>query len=305
MPTFGVFVLVAAGLSAGPNGGSLQFVVPNVPDLTIRTRETIDRPQSTIQINTLYFKAAWQRRDRELQFRFPLPAQRTVRHTTITQCDDRRILELNHDARLYARWPLNSGRDLYWLLSRWWQRPEPLAAGADVKVTIDTVDTGDRRQLGSYSARHVITTITTDPNAGANTRPSEAVVDGWYIDLPRAECSDAGDGHFLATGSVLSPGRVPDRINVEFHGAGRRGFPVEETKRHRGEHEPPIVTRVKLIEFSEAVLDKSLFDIPGGYRPALPRLIGHVDLTKPDTVANRVQAYWQDAATLTREFFRF
>jgi hypothetical protein len=92
---------------------------------------------------------------------------------------------------------------------------------------------------------------------------------------------------------------------VEFRGAGRRGFPIEETTRRRGEHEPPMTISVNLIEFSEAVLDKSLFDVPVGYRPALPRLIGRLDMTKPDTLANRLAAYWQDGTTLARDFFRF
>ena len=107
------------------------------------------------------------------------------------------------------------------------------------------------------------------------------------------------------TGSVVRADGVLERMHVEFRGAGRRGFPIEETTRRRGEHEPPITTRVKLIEFSEAVLDKSLFDIPAGYRPALPRLIGGFDMTEPDTVANRLAAYWQDVTTLARDFFRF
>jgi hypothetical protein len=167
------------------------------------------------------------------------------------------------------------------------------------------VDTGERRQVGSYSARHVITTTTTDPSPGAITRPSESVEDGWHIDLPPAGCWDTGDGHFFVTGSVVRSGGALERMNVEFRGAGRRGFPIEQTTRRRGEHEPPITTRVKLIEFSEAVLDKSLFDVPAGYRPALPRLIGRFDMTKPDTVANRLAACWQDVTTLARDFFRF
>jgi len=305
MPSAVAFVL-AACMYAGADGDSSKFVVPNVPDLTIKTRETIDRPQSTVRTNTVYFKGAWQRTEWELQFPSASAAQRTVRHATITRCDDRRTLELNQEARLYAWSPLDFvGRNVYWVRSRWWQRPEPPAAGADVKVTIDTVDTGERRQVGSYSARHVIRTITTDPSAGANTRPSKSVEDGWHIDLPPAGCWNAGDTHAFLTGSVVHPGGVPDRMNVEFLGAGRRGFPIEETTRHRSEHEPPLTTRVTLIEFSEAALDTSLFDVPAGYRPALPRLIGRFDMTKPDTVANRLAAYWQDVTTLTRDFFRF
>lgn len=300
------FVLAAVGLPAGADGDYPTFVVPNVPDLTIKTRETIDLPQSTVQTNTLSFKGAWQRRELSLQFPSALRAQRTVGHATITRCDERRTLELNHEARLYGWSPLNSvGRDVYRVRSRWRERPEPPAAGPEVKITIKTVDTGERRLVGSYSARHLITTITTDPSPGAHTRPSESVADGWHIDLPAAGCRDAGDGHFFSIGSVVRAGGAPERMNVDFRGAGRRGFPIEETTRRRGEHEPPITTRVTLIEFSEAVLDESLFDVPAGYRPALPRLIGRFDMTKPDTVANRLAAYWQDVTTWTRDFFRF
>jgi hypothetical protein len=228
-----------------------------------------------------------------------------VRHTTITRCDERRTLELNHEAQLYGWSPLNfTGTDVHRMRSRR-ERREPPAAGVDVTITINTVDTGERRQLGSYSVRHVITTITTDPGPGAITRPSESVEDGWHIDLPHAGCLDAGDGHIFATGSVVRPGAAPDRMHLDFRGAGRRGFPIVATTRRRGEHEPPITTSVELIELSEAVLDTSLFDVPAGYRPALPRLFGRFDLTKPDTIANRLAASWQDVTTLARDFFRF
>jgi hypothetical protein len=58
IPAFVAFVLAAAGTYAGAVGDSPKFVVPNVPDLTIKTRETIDLPQSTVQINTIYFKGS-------------------------------------------------------------------------------------------------------------------------------------------------------------------------------------------------------------------------------------------------------
>lgn len=291
MPSFVAFVLAATGMHAGADGRYPKFVVPNVPDLTIKTRETIDLPQSTVETNTQYYKGAWHRRDMDLQFPQALAAQRTVRHSTITRCDERRTLDLNHEARLYGWSPVTFiSRDAYSLRSWLRERPEPPASGADVKITINTVATGERRQVGSYSARHVITTTTTDPGPGAHARPSESVEDGWHIDLPPAGCWSVGDSQFFATGSVVRAGEAPDRIHVEFRGAGRRGFPIEQTTRRRGEHESPFTTRVALIEFSEAVLDKSLFDVPAGYRPAVPHLIGRFDITKPDTVASRLAA---------------
>ena len=305
MSSFVAFALGVAGIYAGTDGGSPKFVVPNVPDLTIKTRETVDLPHSTVRTNTLYFKGAWQRTELDLESPSAVLGPSTVRYATITKCDERRTLELNHEARLYGWSPLNFvGRDVYWLRSRWQEIPEPATAGVDVKITINTVDTGERRRVGSYSARHIITTITTDPSPGANTRPGESVEDGWHIDLPPADCWNAGRGRFFATGSVVRPGRPSDRTHLEFRGVGRPGYLIEAMTRRRGEHEPPITTRVELVEFSEAILDKSLFDVPAGYRPALPRLFGRFDMTKPDTVANRLAAYWQDVRALAGDFFR-
>jgi hypothetical protein len=230
-----------------------------------------------------------------------------MRHIAIARCDERRRIEVNDDARLYA-WSAFDfiARDVNRVRSRWWRRTEPPAFGAEVRIIINTVDTGERRQVASYSARHVITTVTASPTPGANTRPSESVEEGWYIDLPPAGCRDIGEGpRFLAAGSVVRPGEVPDRINVEFRGSGRRGFAIEGTSRRSSDGQPAMMTTVKLIEFSDAVLDRSLFDAPAGYRPALPRLIGGFDMTRPDTIANRVAAYWQDATRLARDFLRF
>jgi hypothetical protein len=98
---------------------------------------------------------------------------------------------------------------------------------------------------------------------------------------------------------------VPDRVNVEVRGSGRRGFTIEGTSRTHGRGQAAMMTTVTLIELSHAVLDKSLFDVPAGYRPALPRLIGGFDMTRPDTIANRVAVYWQDVTGLARDFLRF
>ena len=53
-----------------------------------------------------------------------------------------------------------------------------------------------------------------------------------------------------------------------------------------------------------AALDPALFDIPRDYRPALPLFHGSFDLTKPDTVLNRVQVYWNEIASAAHAFFR-
>ena len=71
--------------------------------------------------------------------------------------------------------------------------------------------------------------------------------------------------------------------------AGRvHGATIEEISR---DNTTPTTT-IRLLEFSEALLDSSLFDVPSGYQPGLPLLGGGFDLTKPDTLMDRVDNYW-------------
>ncbi|HYS70740.1 MAG TPA: hypothetical protein VEM14_10905 [Gemmatimonadaceae bacterium] len=60
---------------------------------------------------------------------------------------------------------------------------------------------------------------------------------------------------------------------------------------------------VELIELSEHSLDSSLFDIPRDHRPALPGIGGGYDMTKPDTLANRLQEYWDEIIQVARTIF--
>jgi len=52
------------------------------------------------------------------------------------------------------------------------------------------------------------------------------------------------------------------------------------------------VSKVALLEISEAPLNASIFDLPAGYRQALQTGNGGADLTKPDTITDRAQDYW-------------
>ena len=62
---------------------------------------------------------------------------------------------------------------------------------------------------------------------------------------------------------------------------------------------------VTLIEFSEAPLDNSLFTVPAGYRPGLPLLHGRVDMSKPDTLINRLESFWEEMTSWAQLIFRF
>jgi hypothetical protein len=270
------------------------FVVPTFADLTIKTRHSFGTTSSRGTTEVLYLKGARERRE----FLDEQPGNRGSNYATIMQCDQRRSVQLNPEAKLYSVSVLED-----WSAQVKGGRPAPEGQGADVTTTFDAADTGERRPAGHYVARRVRTTVTVEPSPGANTPPSTRETDGWYMDLPGLGCSDSATTAYLTVGEVVGPGGIRDRHHYKTKGAARRGYAIEETTRFTQTGGTDVV-RVELIELSEHPLDSSLFDIPRDYRPALPRVRGGYDMTKPDTLANRLQDYWDEITLVARTIFR-
>jgi len=208
---------------------------------------------------------------------------------------------VNHDARTYASTPIGSVDARIARLRRVsLARPIHEATGPEVTTTIDAVDTGERRQVGRYTARHVVTTITTDAAPGASTESGVRKQDGWYVDLPESNCSLDGSTFAVlrASGYVVRAGAPPppqDRERVHVLGRARRGFAIEQTDG---------AMKTELVDLSEAPLGDALFTIPGNYRRALSTPYGGFDLTKPDTLRNRVELYCELVAAWVHTLFK-
>ena len=269
------------------------FVVPAFADLTIKKRHAFGPTPARGTTEVLYLKGARERHE----LLYEQSERRSLDYATIMQCDKRRSVQLNTEAKLYF---VSVLRDWSAELKR--GRPVPEAQGADVTTTFDAVDTGQRRLVGRYAARRVQTTVTVEASPGANTPPSTRVTDGWYIDLPGLGCSDTSTTTSLTIGEAVQPGGLPDRQHHKIKGTANRGYAIEETTNFT-QTGRTTVDRVELIELSENSLDSSLFDIPRDYRPALPGIGGGSDMTKPDTLANRLQEYWDEIIRVARTIF--
>jgi hypothetical protein len=201
----------------------------------------------------------------------------------IIQCDLKREVGVNDRTRLYAITPIPAAR-------RPWRAVAPDTRPIGETVTVDAVDTGERRTFGPFTARHVVTTTTTE-RAGQSAPVSTRVQDGWYLDLP-SECGDA-DG---AGAAVLIAGSPSVRTEVKWKGTARSGWAVTEKVTTVDQYHRSVSTTT-LVEFSEAPLDPALFHVPRGYRAALALGQGGFDLEKPDTVVNRVRHAVEIAAS--------
>jgi hypothetical protein len=271
--------------------GFPKFVVPNSPDLTVKTRRTL--VDGTTLVNTLYLKGARQR----TETLYEKPSRSGAANwTAIQQCDERRSFNINERDKLYTSHEIEDWSERA-------KRVRPVSSlqlsGSEVTVTIDSIDTGERRQFAHYTTRHVRATTRFEPGPGASTPASVEESDGWYIDLPGLGCQDRASSGF----ALLSGGVRPDRFQFKWLGKAPRGYPIEETLL-RTEAGKKTVNKVELLEISEAPLNPSLFELPAGYRLALQTGNGGADLTKPDIVSNRAQYYWTRFAFWLRGLFR-
>ena len=283
--------LVLAIALAAPTAFLLRTLcVPNFTDLTIKTRRAHGVGSSA---ELLYLKGARQRRE----FLYDSPGHSGQRHVMIMQCDQRRSVQLNPEAKLYAVSVLED-----WSEQVARGRPVPEGQGAEVTTTFDAVDTGERRRCGRHVARRVRTTVTVEPSAGANTPASVRESDGWYVDLPGFGCDDTETTSYLAA-ETIGPQGVRDRHHFKTKGMARRGYAIEETNRFTQAGRTS-VDRVELVELSENPLDPSLFDVPVDYRLALPLVRGGYDMTRRDTLRNRLGMYWDELRLTARAILR-
>jgi hypothetical protein len=284
--TFSILVFAASV-------GLPKFIVPNLPDLAIKTRRTSGDWLS--QLNTLYLKGARQRTETVVEK--PAGAD-AITWAVIRQCDERRVFNINERDKIYASSEIED-----WSERLKKARPVGLSQtpGAEVMMTIDSIDTGERRQFEHYTARHVRVKIQVEPGPGASTPASLEETDGWYVDLPGFGCQEQASSGFAKL--LASSGNRQDRLQIKWLGKAPRGYPIEETSliTERGNK---TISKVELLEISEAPINASIFELPAGYRQALQTGNGGADLTKPDTISNRTQYYWARLTFWARGLFR-
>src|SRR5215217_6013562 len=102
----------------------------------------------------------------------------------IQQCDLRRNIQIMPQAKMYMIQPYDQpseGTTANTAPSA--SQPTAVKKGGVVTSTVTTKDTGERKQMFGYNARHIITTMEmkSSPDACSNVN-TKMEIDGWYID---------------------------------------------------------------------------------------------------------------------------
>jgi hypothetical protein len=187
---------------------------------------------------------------------------------TIQQCDLRRDLQLMPQMRAYTVRPYDEGTaQTANVPATSTRRATERTQGGLVTSTVTTKDTGERRQMFGYTARHLVITVETKSSPDScNPVDTKMETDGWYIDAAfQLECDMERATRYY--NPQPTSGGCRDRHETKQVGTAKRGYPVWEKMTmfdKDGRESFSMVNEV--VELSQATLDASLFEAPAGYR---------------------------------------
>lgn len=188
---------------------------------------------------------------------------------SITQCDMRRDIQINEAAQTYLVSMFDDGT-VSVSKKTGAKTAAPTTKGGVITMLVTTKDTGERKQMFGYTARHIITTMEMNSSPDAcSIMKNKMQTDGWYIDAEFAlDC--AQNRSYANNGMNDGGGGCQDRSVVKNVGAAvKKGYPVLETMTMLDESgSTSFTSTTEVIEISKATLDPALFDVPAGYREA-------------------------------------
>jgi hypothetical protein len=227
-------------------------------DVRIKQRQNLGGRSMESEV---LIKGARQRSEMELA-----PGMKTV---NIMQCDLKRTITLNDAARKYMIASMNgdstaSGSTIDVSTNAAPDRRK----GGIVTTTITTTDTGERKQMFGFTARHIRMTMVTESSPDACEQQKQKFeTDGWYIDF--SFNIDCVTDNPMPQGRMQRPTGCQDQHRYKRIGTAKAGYPVNVTTRmFDADGNESFTMNTEVVELSQATLDAALFDIPSGYTEA-------------------------------------
>jgi len=186
---------------------------------------------------------------------------------SITECDLRRTIQINDRARKYMISPMDSDESN--------SASTSAAAGAAmggtsrrgglVTMTVNTIDTGERKEMFGFTARHLKrTTMSQSSPDACQEQHMKIETDGWYINLEYGlSCPTQRPPQ---RPGMMAATDCRDRYQYKHNGPSNLGYPLIETTTMYGADGSATFSMTKeVIELSRQPLDAALFDVPAGY----------------------------------------
>jgi hypothetical protein len=219
--------------------------------------------------DTEMIKGRRERSERTVQ----IPVGKTsvpMKQVSVTQCDLKRRIDIGDATRKYLITPIGGVDET----DTGGAGEAPAGGGGGprggvVTYTRTVTDTGERRQMFGFAARHLKTHTTMQPSGDTCQKGTlNMEQDGWYIDLDvDFECLTS---QATPQRGMMRPTGCQDRIVYRNSGALKLGYALEETTRFYAPDGKTVQNEstIKVTELSRSTLDPALFDIPAGYQQA-------------------------------------
>jgi hypothetical protein len=250
-------------------------------DIKLKIKNTEDERsgESIIQL-----KGRRQRND----FFVQRPDGTTDSLAVIFQCDLKRQISFSPTKRVFYEFPHAGIQEL---MARFEaqragqkERTRSFKYTGRVVETFTVTDTGERKEMFGYTARHIKTTLTweaTPHDCPQTTLRRET--DGWYVDLLYATFCSYDISGFDETELIAHPQSkcvdyymgddAKHRYSFERKqvGTARFGFPLLLTVKSYSDEGRPLTRTSEVVEITREELDASLFEPPAGYTKFTPK----------------------------------
>ena len=250
------------GLAQQPRTKANAPARPAATDFKISEKTT--QGSQTFQ-STTYIKGARQRNEMATGYG---PSM-----VSVMQCDLKRTIQINDSARKYMITPMSGGESTGAAQSN---SPgsvpttaAPVTAGGIVTYITNTTDTGERKEMFGFTARHLKSSFSMEPSPDACLKDKMRIErDGWYVDLQYGlSCNVDG-----APPQMARPGQMGgcrDQVRMRNTGTAKLGYPLIETTTIYGPNGMQMSSSTKeVIELSRQPLEMALFELPAGYTEA-------------------------------------
>jgi len=185
------------------------------------------------------------------------PAGNTV---TIRQCDLKQTVHINEQAQTYFI-AADAQDDAAAKAAAMFGGAPATQAGGYITESTTIADTGERKTINGYSARHLKMKVSVQPSKNAcSQQAQEFEVDGWYADLSK---------EISSCQQYLPPVRqnegCNDRVIHKVSGSGKPGYPLSQLVTVHTDDGSTMQIGVQASDITKQDLAKELFDVPAGY----------------------------------------
>jgi hypothetical protein len=247
------FLMICTSVLLAQRSGGRATVTPEPLNLKIRYKTSVAGQSSE---STTMIKGSRERSEMRMGYGMDI--------VNLTQCDLKRTVQISDKTRKYMITSMDTDQPAG-ATSATVGSAAPSTRGGVITYVMTSVDTGERKDMFGFKARHVKTTTSIDSSPDACSQLKQRTeTDGWYIDLSFGLNCELGRTPMAA--GRPERGGCQDRMHFRHEGSGRMGYPLVETTTMFGPDGNAMFTSTKeVVELSRDPLDAALFDVPAGY----------------------------------------